>query len=216
MKTIRVLILFTLCSLYSWGQKTENQVEFGSTLLTINSLQTPEHYPQLRAPVELLNGIFFRFHKNRLAIRALSSYSENFSNYSAAPDSFDIESGEVKHKDFRIGLGIQHNLLKNKNWLYLFGDLSYRNVFTEGLSYGGLGGNYSYYSTGNGFDLFLGLGGAFLLIKNLCISPELGYLINYNIENQTSVMTNTGYTYSGSTINTNVSPLVKLHLTAKL
>jgi hypothetical protein len=216
-------LLFAFGPILFWGstkaQEAENCFEFGSTLFTVNSFGASDYYPLQRAPVEIMNGIFFRYSKNRIGFRAHSSYSENSSTYFPPPNTADRESGELSHKDFRIGGGIQYDLLKNKKWLYGFIDLSYRNVFSEGLKSGGFSGQtYKYYSTTNGMESFFGLGFKIKAIKNVYLSPELGYLLDYGFEKTTSTSLNSstyGKTTESTSNNVNLNAICKLHLTVR-
>jgi hypothetical protein len=146
-----------------------------------------------------------------------SSYSENHSSYVPVPNSGDMESGELSHKDFRIGGGIQYDLKENKKWVYGFVDLSYRNVFTEGINTGGFrGGTCKYYSTSNGIESFFGLGFKLKAYKNVYLSPELGYLLDYGFEKTNSTLlgsANSGANTVQSATNLNLNAICKFHLT---
>ena len=138
------------------------------------------------------------------------SYTDNSTSYAT-----DTSSGDINNKDFRIGVGGQFSLLKRKEWFYTFLDLSYRNVFSTGHYYGGIGGaNESFSKTANGFDGVLGLGFKIKTIKYVYLSPELGCLISNKFVNQT---TNNylGETSKSNNIDVNLSPILKLHLTVK-
>ncbi|HQQ95105.1 MAG TPA: hypothetical protein PLQ93_11165 [Bacteroidia bacterium] len=198
------------------SQEESRPFEFGSTLFTLNSLSPSKYALQYRAPLEIMNGLFFRYHYGRMALRFTTSYSENHSAYEPAPYSADGMGGEEYHKDFRIGAGVQYQLSKKRKWLYAFSDLSYRNLFTEGSSYGGFSGtSLSYYSTSNGIDWYFGLGFALKLMKNVFLSPEQGYLMYMGFENRTNRSFKSASEYSTQYTNINLSTIAKLHCSVR-
>ena len=210
MKKLITILTFILTFHMSKGQDTIRRFEFGSTLITINSFNTNYHSAPDRPSFEFINGLFFRYTKKRLGLRLHASYTDNSTSYAT-----DTSSGDINNKDFRIGVGGQFSLLKRKEWFYTFLDLSYRNVFSTGHYYGGIGGaNESFSKTANGFDCFLGLGFKIKTVKYVYLSPELGCLISNKFVNQTT--TNYwGQTSKSNNIDVNLSPILKLHLTVK-
>ena len=215
MKKLITILTFILTFQISKGQDTIRRFEFGSTLITINSFNTNYYYAPDRPSFEFINGLFFRYTKKRLGLRFHTSYTDNSTSYATPVGSSDSSSGDINNKDFRIGVGGQFSLLKRKEWFYTFLDLSYRNVFSTGHYYGGIGGaNENFSKTANGFDCFLGLGFKIKTIKYVYLSPELGYLISNKFVNQT---TNNylGQTSKSNNIDVNLNPIIKLHLTVK-
>ena len=209
MKNVITILTFILIFHISKGQDTIKHFEFGSTFITVNSFNTNYHSAPDRPSIEFINGLFFRYTKKRLGLRLHASYTDNSTSYAT-----DTSSGDINNKDFRIGVGGQFSLLKRKEWLYTFLDLSYRNVFSTG-HYVGIGGaNESFSKTANGFDGFLGLGFKIKTIRYVYLSPELGCLISGKFVNQTT----TDYleqTSKSNNIDVNLSPILKLHLTVK-
>jgi hypothetical protein len=198
------------------GQDSIRRYEFGSTLITFQSFNTTCLFAPNRPPYELMNGLFFRYNMKRVSLRAHSSYSEYATAYASPPEWMDAISGDVSSKDFRIGLGVQLTVLKKKEWLYTFADMSYRNVFATGHEYGGFSGaNDSYSKTSNGIDNFIGFGFKLKTCRNIFISPELGYIISGMKVNHRATSLTTGKTTRTSYTNIDATTLVKLHLTAK-
>lgn len=197
------------------AQDSTRHFEFGSTLVTVNALNSTYYSAPDRPAFELMNGLFFRYTKNRLGLRALASYSDNSASYASPASVKDGTSGDIHNRDFRIGAGAQYALIKRKDWLYAFLDLSYRNVFSTGHQYGGFGGaNQSFSSTANGVDGFTGLGFKLSIFKNVCLSPELGYYMSTKFVSRSSNDLYAGHStdhYSQS----DLSPVAKLHLTVR-
>lgn len=193
------------------GQDTIRRFEFGPTLMTINSFNTNYYFAADRPSVEFINGLFFRYTKNRLGLRLHTSYTDNSSSYESPAGP---TSGDINNKDFRIGVGGQFSLLKRNDWFYTLIDLSYRNVFSTGHDRGLSIYPTSFSKTANGFDCFLGLGFKIKTIKYVYLSPELGFLMSNKFVNQT---TNNyfGQTSKSSNIDVNLNSILKLHLTVK-
>lgn len=211
-----ISILFFLASTIK-AQDTLHVYEFGSTLVTINSLNTKYTYAQERPSFEIVNALFFRFHKKRNAYRAHASYVENRIDYNAPKAFADGVSGWVNNKNFMIGVGVQRNLKKTKNWLYVFADLCYRNTFSNGVSTGGFWGlNNKYSTSSNGIDTYLGLGFKIKIIKQIILSPELTYNIYYS-HSITKSQEGLGISSVSklASNNFNINSIFKLHLTAK-
>jgi hypothetical protein len=214
-KTITILTFLFLFQI-SNGQDTVRHLEFGSTLVTINSFSKSKYFSQDRAPIEYLNGFFFRYTKRRLGLRIIANYSENYHSYASPPGWSEPDSGDATNKDFRIGVGGQYSLLKRKEWFYTFLDLSYRNVFSTGHQYGGyMNTNNKFSRTANGFDSFLGLGFKIKTIKHVYLSPEIGYFCSTKLVNQTTTSLNSGQNTKFSYSEINLNPVIKLHLTVK-
>lgn len=215
MKKLISILTFMFLFQISNGQDTIRRFEFGSTLVTINSFNNNYYFAPDRPSFELINGLFFRYTKKRLGLRLHTSYTDNSTSYATPAGWSDGSSGDINNKDFRIGVGGQFSLLKHKEWFYTFLDLSYRNVFSTGHYYEGIGGDNERFSkTANGFDCFLGLGFKIKTIKHVYLSPELGYFLSSKFVNQT---TNNywGQTSKFNYSEGNLNPVIKLHLTVK-
>lgn len=189
-------------------------LELGSTLLTVNSFNTTYQFPQQRPSFEILNGLFFRVNKKQISYRGILSYVENRIDFEPGAGTADGMSGSVNNKNLMFGGGIQKNLKKNKDWLYVFSDVCYRNTFSTGINSGGIAGiTYNYSSNSNGLDAYFGLGFKIKIIKQLFISPELNYNLYFG-------QTITKYSYplnpqKNVTNNFNLNSLAKVHLSVQ-
>jgi hypothetical protein len=199
------------------GQDSIRHFEFGSTLVTVNSFHTDDNNTAPDRPsAEFINGVFFRYTKKRLGLRIHASYTENSNTFASPIGVADGASADNNNKDIRIGIGGQFSIIKHKEWFYTFLDLSYRNVFSTGHYYGGIGGaNDRYSSTANGMDCFLGLGFKIKIIKNVYLSPEVGYFISNKFVNKTTTDMSWGQSTKYNYNETDVHPAAKLHLTVK-
>lgn len=198
------------------AQDTLRKFEFGSTIITVNSLNTKYYYPYDKPSFQFVNGLFFRYIKKRIGIRANVSYSENAASYASPIYIADGGSGDIENKDFIIGLGGQFSILKRKDWFYTFVDVSYRNIFSTGHYNGGIAGaNDKFSKTSNGYDTFFGLGFKIKTIKNMYLSPELGFNSNMKFVNQTTISMNSGKTSHFNSNDFNFNPQLKMHLTVK-
>lgn len=210
----KISFLLWLC-FSAWlmaAQDSLRRSELGSTILTVNSFNTNYTYAQNRPSFEILNGLFYRFNKNRNSYRALISYSENKIDFKSPPEFTEGKSGNVSNKNFMLGAGMQRNLKKNKEWLYAFVDLCYRNTFSTGTNIGG-GYRDTYSSSANGLDAYLGLGFKFKIAKQLCLSPELTYNIYFG---RSEAKFNFGSVVSNSvSYDLNIKSILKIHFTAK-
>lgn len=198
------------------AQDKVKRFEFGPTLVTVNSLNKNYYSRSDRQPVEISNGILFKYFKKRITFRALLSYNECHFKYYPPTGWIDGVSGEASNKDFKFGLGIQYDLLRTKNWLYGFTDISYRNVFSSGFFYGGIAGyENSYSSSTNGLDGIIGAGLKLKLFDDIFLSPEVGYNTFFgNVYFNTThlrIGENSKYSYSEF----NANPIAKLHLTVR-
>jgi hypothetical protein len=174
-----------------------------------------------RPALEFINGLFFRYTKNRLGIRMLASYADytNTTTYNIIGYPMLHAGGYDNKRDIRVGLGIQYSLLKRRNWLYSMFDVYYRNVHSFGVNYGAFAKEYS--SVSNGFDCFLGLGLKLKTWKNIYVSPELGYYSSTEFVNRHTTLKDVFHLngepvqYNDSYSETNINPIFKLHVTAK-
>lgn len=216
MRKLTTILTLILGFQISKGQDTIRRFEFGSTLMTINSFNTDYHFAPDRPSFEFINGLFFRYTKKRLGLRLHASYTDNSTSYSSPAGWADGSSGDITNKDIRIGIGGQYSLLKRKEWLYTFLDLSYRNVFSTGHYYGGIwGANESFSRTSNGFDSFLGLGFKIKTMKHVYLSPEIGYFCSTKFVNQTTTSLYSGQSTKFNYSEIDLTPVMKLHLTVK-
>ncbi len=201
---------------FSKAQDKVKRFEFGPTLLTINSLNKTYYSGSDRQSVEISNGLLFKYLKKSMAFRALISYNECHLKYYAPTGCIDCTSGEANNKDFRFGLGIQHNFLRTKDWLYGFADVSYRNVFSSGFFYGGiLGYNNSFSSSTNGLDGVIGFGLKLKLFDDIFILPEVGYNTFFGNVNFNTTHLIRGETIKYSYSQASANAIAKLHLSIK-
>jgi hypothetical protein len=216
MKKLTTIFALMFFFQISKGQDTIRRFEFGSTLVTVNSFNTNYNVSADRSSVEFINGLFFRYTKKRLGLRIHASYTENSNTFASPIGVVDGASGDNNNKDIRIGIGGQFSIIKHKEWFYTFLDLSYRNVFSTGHYYGGIGGaNDRYSCTANGLDCFLGLGFKIKTIKNVYLSPEVGYFISNKFVNKTTTDMSWGQSTKYNYNETDIHPALKLHLTVK-
>ena len=217
---MRKLIYLTLIFLVhiSKGQESAGSYELGSSLMTASFLDY-EHSVSGSPTFEFVNGLFFRYTKGKLGFRAHVNYSEPSSKvtYPAAyrPVPFNQY---INSKDFRIGAGTQYSILKNKEWLYSYLDVSYRNIYKSGHSDGEMA--LRYYSTSNGFDCSLGLGFKIKLFKSVYLSPEVGCYSSTRFVKETTFFVYEYYVappfpYVSTYAQTFVKPVIKLPLTVK-
>lgn len=217
MRKLLSILTFMILFKISSGQDSTKHFEFGPTLVTVNMYDLGYSSPTFG----FINGLFFRFTKNRLGLRLHASYSDNTTSYTSS--TFDYPyffGGTINNKDLKLGVGGQFSILNRREWLYSFVDISYRNVFSTGHSFGYW--NETFSSTSNGWVGFAGIGLKLKIIKSFFLSPEIGYCSSTQFVKTT---TTSGDTYSLSTGQlvsykrtaafTDFSPLVKLHLTIK-
>ena len=216
MKKLTTIFAFMFLFQISNGQDTIRRFEFGSTLVTVNSFNTNYQVAPDRPSVEFINGLFFRYTKKRLGLRIHASYTENSNTFASPVGVADGASDDNNNKDIRIGIGGQFSIIKRKEWFYTFLDLSYRNVFSTGHYYGGFGGaNDRFSSSANGLDCFLGLGFKIKTIKNVYLSPEMGYYISNKFVSKTTTDMSWGQTSKSNSIDVHVNPILKVNLTVK-
>lgn len=211
-----ILIVFILISQFARSQDNSDPFELGVTLVTINSFDKSSYSYQGKAPLEILNGIFFRYHYEKFAFRFLCSYRDYLyvDEQLATPGEIGYEE---RNKDFRIGCGAQYNLLKTKQWLYLFTDVLYRKVELQGGHMNsGTVETIGYTTIGKGVDSFLGIGAQVKLFNNLYLSPELAYnftLLSTKTDEYTISPNSKTKTYNGSTMNGHF--VLKVHLSLR-
>ncbi len=216
MGKLLTIVVFMFIVKISYGQDSIRRFEFGSTLGTVNSFNTNYNTAPDRPSVEFINGVFFRYTKKRVGLRVHASYSENSNTFASPVGMVDGASGDNNNKDLRIGVGAQFSIIKHTEWFYTFLDLSYRNVFSTGHYYGGfLGANDRISITANGLDCFLGFGFKIKTIKNVYLSPEVGYFISNKFVNKTTTDMFLGQSTKHHYNETDIHPALKLQLTVK-
>lgn len=174
-KTFSILVFVFLLN-HLCAQEKES-IEIGATLLTLN-LFASRHFQTDKPRVEYPNGLFLRYSRNRLALRALASYSEyTFSNVDL---SFNTRRTGLICKDLRLGFGVQQSFAKKAKWLYTFTDVLYRHVSSSGFS---VTENPNLISTYNmesdGIDAFLGLGSSCKIHERFYLVQEVGLNVRY-------------------------------------
>ncbi len=215
MKKSIAILTFILLFKISSGQDTLKRFEFGSTLITADMYDLGNSPPTF----QYINGLFFRFTQKRIGLRLHASYSDKTMTYtSTSYDSPYFFGQTINNKDLKLGVGGQFSILNNKDWLYSFLDISYRNVFSTGYEFGYR--NETFSSTTNGFDSFVGIGFKIMAIKYFCLSPEIGCYSSSQFVQKTTTSADiynltTGQlaSHKDSYSFTDVSPVFKLHLT---
>jgi len=214
MKILKLTLYFLFFQTFISAQDSLANFEFGPTLLTVNSFNTEYQFAQQRPSFEILNGLFFRYNKKQISYRGILSYVENRIDFKPGAGTADGISGSVNNKNLMFGAGVQRNLKKNKDWLYVFADVAYRNTFSTGINSGGIAGiTYNYSSNSNALDSYFGLGFKIKIIKQLFISPELTYNLCVRktiTKNSYPLNTNKNETYDF-----NLNSLLKIHLSVK-
>lgn len=199
----------------SKGQDTLREFEFGSTILTIISFDPG--FSGYRPSPEFINGVFFRYTKKRFGLRIHASYSNNTTSSTSYYAGRPI-GNQVNTKGILIGAGGQFTILKHKQWLYAFLDISYSNSSSAGYQYGPISQKST--GTSNGFDCFSGFGFKIKAFKNIYLSPEIGLYSSSQFINKTTTPTDVIFisgpvNYHSSYSETNLNPGFKLHLTVK-
>jgi hypothetical protein len=177
MKLRLILILLASCFVNSvYSQDTiSKKFELGSVLITRRYSSLIYGIPD--APLNnFFSGVFFRYHKNKWALRAEIDYSES---YTKTPNNIlciDCYSGNSNNKVFELAVGAQYKFTKKKSFLYTYSDIYFRNINSKGFVSGGIQGlNDSFKLRAAGIGGDLGIGASLLLFKKIRISPEFGY-----------------------------------------
>lgn len=160
------------------GQEKVSPYELGSTLLSVNSENLSNYLYGYEPQFRFLPGLFFRYKINRFSVRSQLAYGEYGAIQNFGKSIVDGYAVSSSTKDLSLGVGGQFLILKNKEWVYSFADFSYRNIFTKGQVYGGWSGNSNFSKSVNGFECTFGLGSKIRLVKNVYLSPELGYYLS--------------------------------------
>ncbi|MEO8761544.1 MAG: hypothetical protein ABI448_11665 [Bacteroidia bacterium] len=197
------------------AQDSTKHFELGATLITADFF-SDYSYNHNMPVIHYCNGLFFRYTKNHLALRALANYSQNSFSYNVPPTESDGFTGSEKNKLFTIGIGGQYSILNKKDWLYTFVDLSYRNISSIGITRGGFAGvNNSFTATTNGVNTALGLGFKIKIVKCIYLSPEISNTFFLGNINTTTTPLNYGNTTKYSRMLVAGSFVAQLHLTVK-
>ncbi len=217
MRKLTPILAFMFLFKISSGQDSIRHFEFGSTLITINSFNSDYYFAPDRPSVDFMNGVFFRFTKKSFGLRLHASYSNNSATFDSHSATFETPlgiaygvSGNINNKAVRIGVGGQYSILKHKDWLYTFLDLSYQNTFSAGHYYYDSGSIEKFSRTTNSFDSFLGVGFKIKTIKHLFLSPEFGILTSTKFVNQTSSHC---ACLKSNNMDVSLNPILQLHLT---
>jgi hypothetical protein len=134
---------------------------------------------------EFLDGILARYKFNRFSLRLNASFSMNNTNSAYVYNYY----GNVRSKNYRIGVGGQFTPFTKKEWVYGYLDLNCRRKRESGLIIDE-NSNYTafnhYDSKITGLDMILGVGTKLKIYRNFYFSGELGY--NYYIaKNNTKI-----------------------------
>jgi hypothetical protein len=191
------------------SQDTLRRMEFGCNIISVSQLRSNFH-------PSFLNGLFVRYKIKRIAFRGNLGYREYKTFTETNKYCADCAYEQSETKEFRFGIGIQRSVIMNKDWLYGFLDVGYRNSFRKGIITGGFAGyNDRFTSNTNGVDYCFGLGFKIRTFRNLFLSPELGYnLFHYNTD-YNSVSMNSGYNNSWNLTRFNIKKMARLMLTAR-
>jgi hypothetical protein len=216
----KLIFALTLVSFFgtSKAQDRPKRFELGSTLATITIYDFRYSSPSY----EFINGLFFRYSRNRFALRALASYSDKTTTHTfAAFESPYFYGGSANNKDFKFGIGTQLSIFKSSDWLYTFVDFAYHNTVSTGYRFGYL--NETFSSTANGLDCFFGVGAKFKMIKNIYLSPEIGFCGSGQFVKRTTISadaynltTGRPEAYKDSYTRSAINPIFKLHLSVQL
>lgn len=187
------------------GQDTIRHLEFGSTLVNLN--------PNRSHPIEFVNGLFFRYTQKRLALRVQSSYARYSVHFSGPTvNCQNCARGGSNNNLFRLALGGQFFLIKNKEFIYGFCDLGFRRRVSTGGIYDNIS-DYHFIFSENGLDAFMGLGFKIKFLKNIYITPELACNFMFYKENRTRTNIISKQVIESDFYHWTLNPNGKLHLT---
>jgi hypothetical protein len=226
-KKITLIAFLTLTHFfYSQNKDTIRQYELGLPLVTFNYFNSTNYFAD-RPSLEIFSGLFFRTIKKRVGIRGQINYIKNKSSVSDNPIYVNGSAARSNaSEEIRAGLGLQISLLKKRDWLYVFGDLSYRNLTSSGVYVDTTNFVDQYSFTSKGTYSALGFGFKLKLFRAAYLSPEFGYnIIRSTFQNERTNSTTrpripqpidpnystNNYNYSDLTVN----PFVKFNLTVK-
>ena len=170
-------------------------IDVAYTCLTVNFkdelMFSSAHVPMY----EFLNGILCRYKFNKSSLRLNASFSsqQNKKDSPIYPKTLaNNESyGEASAKNYKIGLGMQWTPFKEKELIYSYIDIGYKNrqeVKTVTTLDNQVYTVKNYHTKINGVDCIVGLGTKIKVYKNFYFSGEFGY--NYYLaENEDKVLT---------------------------
>jgi hypothetical protein len=176
MQALKILLLLLLFSCAATGQDNLRHFELGTTILTVNG-ESDLGEARQKPVFEFINGLFFRYTKQRLGFRALTSYTQYHQvpyGFSSFPTLIDKAGDHQHYKDLKLGIGGQFALVP-KNRLYSFVDVIYNNIYSAGRPFTECPtpDAIAYTSiTINGIDTHFGFRFSFPLFKHFKISPE--------------------------------------------
>ena len=127
---------------------------------------------------EVLNGVLFRHKINKFSLRGYASFAKQRYNKEYPLNTSEVTYGWSEATDYRIGTGIQFNLIKQKDFIYTYLDMGYKRRHVDGLivNWKDTSGTFTnYHSNYNGVDFNFGIGAKFKLFKNIFFFSELGY-----------------------------------------
>lgn len=170
--TIVCIAFISLKSVFSQDDNKVKQ-EFGTKMVSL-TIPTQIYYSIAdHRYFQFVTGIFYRVSKERIALRATINYSEN------STASIDVNGtqfgtmpfGSSNNQDFQISLGGQYHLMKRKELLYVFSDLYYRNLCSNGEFYWPEEANF--FAKSDQVGINFGLGSKIKLHEHIYISPEI-------------------------------------------
>lgn len=169
------IVCIAFISLKSVFGQDDNKVkhEFGTKMVSL-TIPTQIYYSIAdHRYFQFVTGIFYRVSKDRMALRATINYSENSTGslYLSGDQIGTLPSGSSNNQDFQISLGGQYHLMKRKELLYVFSDLYYRNLCSNGKLYWLEEENFLAKSDQVGINV--GLGSKIKLHEHIYISPEI-------------------------------------------
>ncbi len=158
-KLIVILVAVLSCNLAQGQDSTKRGFEFGTTVLAynrpINSFFLPYFFRE--SSFKLFNGVQLNFNLNRISIRALYNYSNEYIENDGSGCN-DCGGGYYFERKKQLKLGVQYSFLKKVKRLYAFGDLTGTTDKELGQMYDGQGmqgGNYAFENKmqGYGWDI---------------------------------------------------------------
>ncbi len=213
-KIIQIAVFLLFSTSLLMGQEQKRNTELGITLLTVNPFTRHNSVGVGIPRIEYLNGIFFRYSKERISFRAFGSYAqyeETFTGASTFASMLDGWRGKLEHKNFKIGLGTQYALFKDHKWFYALADVAYNNIYYSGSVLGDTPNDQQYYSaTVNGVNVNVGFGATISICKFFKVSPELTYSFFSGKENNNQTSLTSGQTTNNKINRSGAYPVIKL------
>jgi hypothetical protein len=195
------------------SNQNTKQYEVGYSFLTINSVNYILFSSPNELPTEFLNGVIFRYKKNRYSLRLNASFFLKDTRKEYSPQCVDCIYGDAQTKDYKIGAGFQYSLYKTKDIIYPYMDLNYKQRSETGVIARGLTGELSHFKNYmNGFNMVTGIGTKCKLYNKLYFSTEIGYnlyLAKRNSETVNILTNETSHSSSNYSMN---NFLMKIYL----